>query len=69
MKGAPLGQVSALLANIRPGWKGLPGTNAFMCVFGLFVSYEERRCLTQTTVQKALKVSSLAFVPGMFNLV
>jgi hypothetical protein len=43
MKGAPLGQVLALLANIRPGWKGLPGTNAFTCVFGLFVSYEEKK--------------------------
>ncbi len=42
MKGAPLGQVPALLANIRPGWKGLPGTNAFTCVFGRFVSYEEK---------------------------
>jgi len=28
VKGALLGQAAALPANIRLGWKGLPGTNA-----------------------------------------
>jgi len=27
LKGASLGQATALPANIRLGWKGLPGTN------------------------------------------